>query len=132
MTIYTVLESKSFYVTTSFLKGIIIAFHKVDHCFFSSKLCLICLLQFLFITLSNKFFTIKVFYYLCPRHSVSSFPNLNHKNIFRQFWSVTFCKNVFTFSYMVTSNLGSSSLFSTLKSIYMRDFASTGLVLILE
>ena len=95
MTIYTVLESKSFYVTTSFLKGIIIAFHKVDHCFFSSKLCLISFLQFLFITLSNKFFTIKVFYYLCPRHSISSFPNLNHKNIFRQFWSVTFCKNFF-------------------------------------
>ena len=132
MTMYMVLESKSFYVTISFLKGIIIAFHKVDHYFFSSKLCLICLLQFFFITLLNKFFTIKVFYYLCPRHSLSNFPNLNHKNIFRQFWSVTFCKNVFTFSYMVTSSLWSSSLFSTLKSIYMPDFASTEFILIVE
>ena len=41
--------------------------------FFSSKLFLICFLQFFFIKRSNNFFAFKITNNICPRHSIFNF-----------------------------------------------------------
>ena len=67
------------------------------HYFFDSKLILICFLKFFFIKSSNKFFSIKIFNSISPQHNIFNF--FNHKNFFRPFWSLMFCKNIFIFQY---------------------------------
>ena len=61
-----------------------------------------CLFQFFFIKCSNNFSTIRVFYYICLRHSIFNF--FNQKNL-RPISSVTFCKNglIFWYSHMITN-----------------------------
>ena len=58
----------------------------------------------------------------------------NVKNLFRLIWNVTFCKNVFLCFFILTIspilNLGSLSLISLIQRIYVFDFTSTGLILI--
>ena len=58
----------------------------------------------------------------------------NHKDLFRPIWRVIFCKNVFIFwySYLIANfRFRIFIIFSTLKSIYMLDFISTGFILML-
>ena len=105
-----VLENKSFYITISFFinqifKEIIIAFllnvkfiSFFLYYFFNSKLFLICFLQFFFIKSCSNFYSIKVFYYICPRLSI--FNLFNHKDFFKSIQSVTFCKIIFIFIYL--------------------------------
>ena len=71
--------------------------HNISYYFFYPKIYLICLLQLFSIAYSTSFFTIKVFYYTRPRHSIFNF--FNHKNFLRPIWNVTFGKNFFIFWY---------------------------------
>ena len=66
-------------------------------------------------------------------HGPVFFNFLNHKNFFRQIWSVTSCKNTFMFWYSNSTtnfNLGSLSLISLLESAYVFVFISAGFILI--
>ena len=65
--------------------------------FFSSKLFLVCFLQFFFVKRSNNFFTITITNNICPRHIVFNF--FNHKIFLEQICNRTFCQKVFIFWY---------------------------------
>ena len=99
--------------------------------FFNSKFFLICFLQFFFVECTNNFLSIKIINDICP---CLFFHFCNVKNLFRPIWSVTFCKNVFLCFFILTIspilNLGSLSLISLIQRIYVFDFTSTGLILI--
>ena len=98
---------------------------------FSFEVCLVCLLQLFFKNSSNSILSIKVLSDKCPQNSV--FFCFNQKNFFRPIWSVIFCKinlclDILT--WLRTSYLGSLSLFSTSKSMYLICFVSAGSILI--
>ena len=88
--------------------------------FFYPKLGLICLLQFFFIKCPNNLFTIKVLYYICPYVHDSIFNFFSNNNLF---WP-----NILT--WWPTLKLGSLSLFSMSKSVYVLDFTSAGFILL--
>ena len=116
-----VLENNSFCLTISLLSIQILKnyhslficytfYHLFLHHFFNSKLCLVCLLQYFFITPSKNFFSIKIFYYVFPQRRNLNF--FNHKSFFWSIWNVNFYKNIFDIlTWSPTSNLGSLLFF---------------------
>ena len=99
---------------------------------FNSELFLICFFLFFLMKSSNNIFTVKMTNKWCPRHS--AFNSRNHKIFFRPIWSVSFCKDVFIlwYSYMITNfkvKIFLVIFFS--KLIYVLDFPSTGVILII-
>ena len=56
---------------------------------------------------------------------------INHKNLFRSTWSVTFAKIFSYFNILTISTIFNFSLFSLLESIYVDDYILTGLILII-
>ena len=86
----------------------------------------------MFIKALSNFFTVWVFYYICQWYCLFDF--FNNKNVC---WPILLLKNVSkTFLYFailtesITLNLGSLSLFSTSKSVYVFDVTSIWFILI--
>ena len=91
---------------------------------------MICFLKFFFVKRSNNFFSIKIKSSICSRNSVFNFCN----HFLRPIWNIAFCKNIFIFwysNYTSILNLGSLLLISLLESMYVLDFTSKGVILIL-
>ena len=99
--------------------------------FFYSKFLLIYLLQFFFRKCSRNFFTIKMINDICPWNCIFNF--FNHKNVFRQIWSIACSKNVFVFRYshMITNFKFRILLLTSLpKLIYVLSSTSIGFILV--
>ena len=95
-----------------------IVYHFFLNHFFYPKFCLIYILLFFFVKLSDNFFTVKMTNNICPRHSIFNF--FNYKNFFRPIWNVSLCKKFFYFDILTWSsilNLGTLSLFFIPKSM---------------
>ena len=91
----------------------------------------VCPLQLFFVKRSNNFFSIQVFYYICPRRRIFNF--FDHKNFFRSTRTASFCKNLFIFLYSLMNSNFKFIIFViifTSNLIYVLDSISPSFILI--